>query len=97
MTHSELNAPTQALEIVQVTLDDLKVAGVALCDYLARRGDLGKEDRDALFASVGAIGTVAEAIQVGMQTPEALEALLASDVLDNARLLTAQARVVVRN
>ena len=97
MTQSESTAQLSALDQVQATLDELKVAGVALCDYLARRGELGKEDRDALLASIGAIGTVTEALQVGMQSPEALAALQASDVLAGARQLTAQAQVVLSN
>lgn len=97
MTHSVPNAQPLALEDVQVTLDNLKVAGVSLCDYLARRGDLGKADRDALLTSIGAIGTVSEAIQEGMQSPAALAALRESEVLKDAQLLTAQAQVVLSN
>jgi hypothetical protein len=97
MTNLEPNSHSLALEQVRATLDELKVAGVSLCDYLTHRGDLGKEDRDALLSCVGAIGVVTEAIQVGMQSPEDLAALQASEVLKNAQLLTAQAQVVLSN
>ena len=97
MTQSPPNTQSLALEHVQATLDNLKVAGVSLCDYLGRHGDLGKADREAILTSIGAIGTVTEAIWEGMQSPGALAALHASEVLKHAQLLTAQAQVVLSN